>query len=221
MIHLRPHQVPEKVEERDRLAVIYLISRNSQSSMLDRAILVSLLKILKPRKIFEIGTYMGETALILAANSEAAIYTLDLDEKLFEAQTKLDETELVSIKKRFPTKLIFQDTPYESRIKTLVGDSTTFDFSPYFQQMDLIIIDGGHHIDIVKSDTQQAFKMLHPNNPGCILWHDYNNPRHQITEYLDNISNEIDLYHVVDSAYAFYLNNCNLTFSSEENLINT
>lgn len=211
MKHLRPHQVPDKVEGKDRLAAIYLIGHDSQTSMLERAILISLLKIIKPRKVFEFGTYMGETTLMLAANSEATVYSLDLDENLFETQTKLDEVETVNIKKKFPHRLAFQETPFESRIKTLLGDSTTFDFSPYFQRMGLILIDGGHHIDVVKSDTQQAFKMLQPDNPGCIVWHDYGNPNYQITEFLDNLAKEIDLYHVIDTGYVFYSTNGKLT----------
>ena len=216
MNHLRPHKIFDNVAEIDRLATICLPQRDSMTSMLERAILISLLKIIKPRKIFEFGTYLGEATLNLAANSKANIFSLDLGENhLEEAKTKLNEVEFSYVTTRFPTKLAFQDTQYERRIETLLGDSTTFDFSPYFHQMNFIVIDGGHQLEVVRSDTQQAFKMLHQDNPGCIIWHDYGDPRWQITDYLDDLSNEVDLYHVLETAYVFFLNNCGLTFSSE------
>ncbi|MEW6659541.1 MAG: class I SAM-dependent methyltransferase [Thermodesulfobacteriota bacterium] len=216
MNHLRPHKVFDKVAPADRLATICLPQRESMTSMLERAILISLLKIIKPRKIFEFGTYLGEATVNLAANSEATIHSLDLGEDhLGEAKTKLDELEFSYATSRLPNRLAFQDTQYEKRIVPMLGDSTTFDFSPYFHQFDFIVIDGGHQIEVVRSDTQQAFKMLHQQSPGCIVWHDYGDPRWQITEYLDDLSKELDLYHVSDTAYVFYLNNCDLTFSSE------
>jgi len=208
MNHLRPHQVFDKVEEADRLAVICLPQRNSLTSMLERAILVSLLKITKPLQIFEFGTYFGETTLILAANSKAQVYSLDLDQDHLEQMAdKLDEFEMANVRRRLPARLAFQGTPYETHIKTLLGDSTAFDLSPFYQKMDFILIDGGHQLGVVTSDTQQAFHLLHPGRLQCIVWHDYGNPHYQITDYLDDLSHELQLFHVIDTTFVFYLNN--------------
>ena len=90
MNKLRPHQIFDRVEEDDRLALICLPRQHSLTSMLERAILASLLKLVKPRGIFEFGTYLGESALISSANTGAKVYSIDLDsDQLQETQTKL------------------------------------------------------------------------------------------------------------------------------------
>lgn len=214
---LRPNQVFAGVEETERLAVVCLPLRHSLTSMLERAILASLLKLVKPRNVFEFGTYLGESALILAANTDASIYSIDLDEnRLQGALTKFDEFELANVKRRFSDGLVFQGTQYEHRIKTLIGDSTIYDFSPFYQQIDFVLIDGGHHIDVVESDTHQAFKMLSADHPACIVWHDYGNPNYEITGYLDDLSHQFELYRVAETSYVFFMNNAGKDFSANE-----
>ena len=208
MKNLRPHQIFDRVEEDDRLALICLPRRHSLTSMLERAVLVSLLKFVKPRIIFEFGTYLGESALILAANTGAKVYSIDLNsDQLQETQTKFDEFERTNVQRRFADGLVFECTQYEDHIETLAGNSTTYEFSPFYQRMDFVLIDGGHHIDVVDSDTKQSFKMLSIDQPACILWHDYGNPNYKITEYLDNLSQQFELQHVAETSYVFFLKN--------------
>ncbi len=211
---LRPNQVFGQVEETDRLAAVCLPRRHSLTSMLERAILASLLKLVKPRSVFEFGTYLGESALILAANTNASIHSIDLDEnRLLGARPKFDEFELTNVQRRFSDKPVFQGTEYEDRIQTITGDSTTYDFSRFYGQMDFVLIDGGHHVDVVKSDTHHAFKMLTPDHPACILWHDYGNPNYRITDYLDDLAQQFELYHVAETSYVFVMKNTERDFS--------
>jgi hypothetical protein len=46
-----------------------------------------------------------------------------------------------------------------------------FDFSPYFDSIDLFLIDGAHNYKAVASDTEAAFRCVKKN--GIIMWHDY------------------------------------------------
>ena len=209
MNHLRPHQVFDRVERTDCLARICLPRRYSLTSMLERAILSSLLKIIKPHTAFEFGTYLGETTLILAANTTAKIYSIDLDQSQMQKgiRTKLDKFELVNIRKRFSEEPVFKATEYEKRIETLAGDSTTYDFSPFYQEIDFVLIDGGHHVDVVASDSQQALKMLSLDRPACVLWHDYGNPHYRITDYLDELCRKFELWHVDETTYVFLMIN--------------
>lgn len=55
------------------------------------------------------------------------------------------------------------DLPYTQ----LFGDSTKFDFSPYYP-LDGWFIDGKHNYEYAKKDTKQALK----SQPKLIIWHD-------------------------------------------------
>jgi hypothetical protein len=52
------------------------------------------------------------------------------------------------------------------------GNSQNFDFTPYKGQFDMVFIDGDHHSDAVKKDTQTAFELLR-DEKSIIVWHDY------------------------------------------------
>lgn len=123
---------------------------------------------------FEIGTFDGRTALNLAANVAEGghVYTLDLP------PANLDRTGLKIacgdenfIRKKRPGAR-FADTPYSARITQLIGDSATFDFSPYEGKIDVVFVDGSHSYDYVRNDTEIALRLLKPGG-GMIIWHDY------------------------------------------------
>ena len=68
----------------------------------------------------------------------------------------------------------FQDEPKRARIHELFGDSITFDYAPYLGQHDVVLVDAGHKYDHVKSDTQNALRLLSAEG-GVIIWHDFPN----------------------------------------------
>ncbi|HLH08241.1 MAG TPA: class I SAM-dependent methyltransferase [Terriglobales bacterium] len=122
---------------------------------------------------------MGTTTLNLAMNvgDGTEILTLDMDENdaaaadQHPADSELTRTHLSAQK-----ALDFHETRYASKIKTLTGDSTKFDFSPWKGSVDLVFIDGGHDFATVKSDTENAFRLMRPDRLSCVMWHDYRNP---------------------------------------------
>ena len=57
------------------------------------------------------------------------------------------------------------------RITRLWGDSASFDFSPYYDTVDLFFVDGAHTYEYARKDTESASKCVRPN--GVIAWHDY------------------------------------------------
>ena len=61
----------------------------------------------------------------------------------------------------------------EHKIFQLYGDSLRFDFSPYFNKIDLVFIEGAQDYQAVKFDTLNALKMCRPG--GFIVWHDFAN----------------------------------------------
>ena len=125
------------------------------------------------KSIFEIGTFDGRTTLNMAANApeNAKVFTLDLPQnEMSSAKLEITKGDLPYIEKQ-ASGLRFVGTEYADKISQLYGDSATFDFSPYHENIDFIFVDGSHSYSYVRSDTQHALKMC-PD--GIIVWHDYN-----------------------------------------------
>jgi hypothetical protein len=109
-------------------------------------------------------------------------------------------------------KLAFLGTPYETRIHCLHGDSNVFDFKPYREKMNMIYVDGGHDERTVRSDAENAFRMLSKGRPAVIAWDDYDSPLSPaVKEYLDTRSEE--LVFVEESRTAFYLSGITVDIS--------
>jgi len=133
---------------------------------------------LAPKIIFEIGTFQGRATLAFALNSpsDCQIFTLDLpqirDNQDLKAYMKSD-IKTVKFLREDPNRLgaIFRGHPLEYKITQLFGDSKTFDFSPWYGKVNLILIDGAHMYDFVISDTENALRMLSPY--GTIIWDDF------------------------------------------------
>jgi hypothetical protein len=59
------------------------------------------------------------------------------------------------------------------KVTQLLGDSATFDYSPYVQQgVDFVFVDGSHSYEYARSDSLVAIEMLRGGH-GTIVWHDY------------------------------------------------
>jgi predicted O-methyltransferase YrrM len=151
---------------RDQMATAYIDDPN-------RAVLSVLCGAVGAKTFFEIGTNRGRTTLSVArTNPEIEIVTLDLPSPEAGDATQLDLTEA---DKRLFTDWrrgeAFEGQPEAERITQVLGDSATFDYSPYEGKMDVVFIDGSHSYPYVTNDTRVAERMLSPN--GVIVWDDY------------------------------------------------
>lgn len=151
---------------RDAIATAYVDDPN-------RAILSVLCQAAGAKTFFEIGTNRGRTALSVArTNPEIEVTTLDLPSPEAGGETEL---ELTDADKRLFTDWrrgeAFAGEPEEERITQVLGDSASFDFSPYEGTMDVVFIDGSHSYPYVTNDTRVAERMLTEN--GMIVWDDY------------------------------------------------
>ena len=164
---------------------------------------------IKPKNVFEIGTYNGTTTLQIAQNLsdvEHMIYTLDLPDNytghgMSEIDTYMFQTTLPNIERKF-NKTIYKKTIKPS-IQQLIGDSRTFDFSPYYGKINLVFIDGAHDYDTKKSDTENALKMLADH--GVIIWDNYNDVGCPFTtKYLSELSHELKIYNLKNTQLAVY-----------------
>ncbi len=163
---------------------------------------------LKPQTVFEIGTYNGFTTLHFAYNTpdDSKIYTLDLPPD-FEVKDKVhysyDDLLVVELSKKNIARRVYKQDPMGRKIVELFGDSEKFDYTPYHGKIDLIFIDGNHSYPYVKSDTENAFKML--SERGVIIWHDFDYIIHRdVFKYLNKLSEQYPIYSIPHTRFAVY-----------------
>lgn len=127
----------------------------------DLALLKALSKKFQHCKYFEIGTWRGESAANVSDVS-AECYTLNLSvqEMLQRGYTRKHTEQLGYFSKE------------KNNITHLYGNSLGFDFHSLNKKFDLIFIDGDHHYDYVKNDTEKIFQHL-THESTTVIWHDY------------------------------------------------
>jgi len=170
----------------------------ASSTSADMVQLCALAQILKPKMIFEIGTYRGSSALQFAINApEADVYTLDLapNEASVLETTAADR----SIIARRPRDVgDFRGL----RIHRLYGDSASFDFSPFHKSVDLFFIDGAHSYEYVRNDTLKALDCV--KKGSVIAWHDYGRCGvNGVSRWLNEFREGRDIYRVVGGSLAY------------------
>ncbi len=139
------------------------------------AYLALITRYLEPKKVFEIGTFRGRTALNFALNSPAdcIVFTMDLPLDDRESLSNRVNAADAAIIKASETGLYYRGRPEAGKIKQLYGDSLVFDFKPYAASVDLVFVDGAHDYRCASSDTRNAFEMVVEG--GFIVWHDFSN----------------------------------------------
>jgi len=214
MHHIRPYKFFALIDAppAERIVQAALPHRRGIGgvSLLEMFLIIAASRIVDARHVFEFGTFLGSTTLNLALNvpEDGAVFTLDLGEQQAEeAKQDVADAPLTGIHLAAKSGLDFVGSPVESKITTLTGNSTIFDFSRWNQSVDLVFIDGGHDFVTVKSDSENAFRMASKKKPSCVLWHDYRNRDYQdLTSYLDGLSEKRQLVHVEDTMLCAWFN---------------
>jgi predicted O-methyltransferase YrrM len=112
-------------------------------------------------RYFEIGTWRGESAAIMAARC-VSCHTLCLTDEEMRKMRMHERT--IQSHGMFSRDL--------DNVVQLRGDSRSFDFAALDGKFDLVFIDGDHHYDGVLSDTRNAFDHL-AHQGTVVVWHDY------------------------------------------------
>jgi predicted O-methyltransferase YrrM len=131
---------------------------------------------LQAKKILEIGTYDGNSALVLATNSDSnsIVITVDLPPDFDPVKHRISlafSKEPINLTERDKLGTQLFQHQASSRVRQVYGDSGSLDWSKLGGPFNLIFIDGCHTERYVESDTQNALKQLAPG--GIIVWHDY------------------------------------------------
>jgi predicted O-methyltransferase YrrM len=178
----------------------------SDNDALETLYLALICRVAQPRAVFEIGTYEGRTANVIALHTvpECRIFTLDLPAG-GESQTQLpvgagDKPWLDKEGAHTGRRLGTLPNPADNeRIEPLSGDSATFDYSPYRGKIDLVFVDGAHSYEYVISDVGNALTMLAPR--GFILMHDFLTHA-GVTLAAMTLRRRHDIIHVAQTSYA-------------------
>jgi hypothetical protein len=103
--------------------------------------LLRVVRWLKPKRIFEIGTFQGLTTAHMALNSDAEIFTLDMPRDVATQVSGYSREDLKLLQPREEIGKRYRAVNSDSRVHQLFGDSRTFDYGPYQSSMDLILVD--------------------------------------------------------------------------------
>ncbi len=229
IIVIRPKIIFQKIEEKfPDVNVSFKVNIPSSTiggmTLLENSILVALCKLFTPKSLFEFGTYLGATTLLLAENtiSEANVATVDIeagdtengdyigsntsDLKVLEIGSDNDTYLKINFQNKGAICIDRAAPEIQTKITRMYQDSKTLD--PISQELnekfDFILIDGGHDFETIKCDTKNALKMIRPN--GIIAWHDFESKIHSdVTEFLIEYSKNNRIYHVANSMLAFQL----------------
>ena len=213
MRHIRPYKVFGLVEASpaDRIVQLQLPPRRGAGglTLLETCIVIAATNAVKARRAFEFGTFLGSTTLNLAVNipEDGEVSPLDLDQASLAALSQHPEDAALT-RTHFATRTLdFMGSRAAHKVKTLTGNSVTFDFSPWKDSIDLVFIDGGHDLLTVKADTEHAMEIVAKDTTSCILWHDYNNKDYpELSTYLDEMSASTPILHVEDTMICLWFN---------------
>jgi len=166
----------------------------------DIALLKSLCRKFENASYFEIGTWRGESVRNVADVAKEC-YTLNLSK-----QQMLD----LGLSEKYADAHAFFSKGLQN-VTHLYGDSRTFDYAGLNKKFDVVFIDGNHHFDFVKSDTENVFRhLVHENS--VVVWHDYayhpEKNRFEIMHaILDGVPDEFhsNLYHVANTMCAVFV----------------
>ena len=174
----------------ERIVSIGQVPQGSWSTPLSD--LVMLLKIAvctEPKRVMEIGSYRGYTALFLAQHisPDAKIVTMDRHPDHGEA---------------------YRMTPFAGMIERRVGEiDRAMSERDESASYDLIFVDADHSYESVRNDTELVLPLLSP--AGFIVWHDYANwgyfsGQNGVPEYLGELGATLLIGHVLGSTLAIH-----------------
>jgi len=146
----------------------------------------------------EIGTFDGNTISNVSLNvpEDSKCYTIDLPIKPLDvAENYLPgDKELVDSRAKLVLKHLGK-----SKIQQFYTDSALFDFSSV--SFSGAFIDGAHHYEMVKKDTENVFR--HIRRPGFVLWHDYYGYAGDVAKFIHELCSRFRIRRIAGTNICF------------------
>jgi hypothetical protein len=159
----------------------------------------------RPNLVFEIGTYLGASALTFALNSspDCHIITVDLpDGQENRSTTTLSKGDKALVKRASNNVgAAFHGHRLEKCITQLRLNSVTMNILEHLhgRTVDIFFIDGGHSYECVSKDTETALSALSPD--GLVLWDDYNWIFPDLRGFLQGVARTRPLVRIAGTQY--------------------
>ncbi len=155
--------------------------------VIELSYLLSIAKFTNAKQVLEVGTWDGNTTLNIAANlpEGGRVTTLDLPPDATGAVVLPISAMLNNMTDRSKLGIRYKNTPHESKVNQVYGDSATLDWKSLPGPFDLMFIDGCHAYPYVKSDSESALSAL--ADGGTLVWHDYGMIE-DVSKYVDQLS---------------------------------
>lgn len=200
MMHsIRPHTLfcaVKSASYSERLMQVVLPDDRTPK-LLETALLVALARLVRPNVVLELGTGRGVQTLNLAlAAPGAQVYTVDLDNP-----EEADSLDLIIARGLARCPKAFEGSPQAARIHQLRGDSRRIplDLPPHTQRL-LVYVDGGHSLEVVRSDTERALGLAKQYPGSAIAWHDYDGKWPEVMLALRKAAERERLYHIQETS---------------------
>jgi hypothetical protein len=170
-------------------------------SLAELSVLAALVRVRNARRVFEFGTFNGNTAYHFALNTEldAQIITVDIPPGATPALRS--DVGDVAFRPDGTRHYRWYGSPVAAKIHPLLVDSACLDVEPYRQSIDLVFVDGAHSMAYIRNDTALALQMLRPG--GIIVWHDYL-VWNDVTSFLQEFCTEHKLTHVASTSLVIF-----------------
>jgi hypothetical protein len=131
------------------------------STTIDIALLTALARRVQNCRYLEIGTWRGESVANVAKHARECV-SLSLSEREMRDLGWSDD--FIRVHQFYSRGL--------PNVTHIGHNSRTFDFGSLGEGFDLVFVDGDHTYEGVRSDTNNAFRVLR-NGTSVIVWHDY------------------------------------------------
>jgi len=142
------------------------------------AVLVALLRRVRPRVMVEIGIASGLTArrVLEHVPTIERYYGVDVPSD-FVTTLRCQQSEVQHKPGRWAT--------HDPRFRLVLRPQGSLDVADQLEPCDAVFIDGDHSYDAVMHDSDTAGKLIKPG--GVIVWHDYGNPGVEVTGALEQL----------------------------------
>lgn len=185
-------------------------------TLVDQITLLSIIDLLQPKRILEIGTYQGYTTRLLLNNTNTCrVVTVDLprterineltvDQQRVRSDASYNDDYLKTIQ-NISGELYLEGISQEqaARLELIKRDSTELDFLAEIGEVDFAFIDGGHSYEVILNDTEGVRSCM---KKGVIVWHDFGSNIHSdVTRYLNDYAKENQIFYVSGGLCAFQI----------------